>query len=99
MALVVVAGFEKSDRDPEAMDINYRRLTDYNLGQALALLLRPIGFLAATFLFLFLEAALLGERRLVLAAIVAALAAGLTWYLVDAVLSIYRASMPNFITT
>ena len=64
VGLIVLFGLEKTeekDAQPSATAINYRRLTDYNLGQALlllalmvayALLLRPIGFLAATTMFI-----------------------------------------------
>jgi putative tricarboxylic transport membrane protein len=80
-------------------------LTDYKLGQALmllglmvvyALLLRPIGFLAATFGFLVLGSAILGERRYGVLALVAALAAGIVWYLVQQVLGIFLSPWPTF---
>ncbi len=102
VALVVISGFEKS-AEPEAMDINYRRLTEYKLAQALmllglmvayAFLLRPIGFLASTFLFLALGSFVLGERRYVLTVVIAAIAAGTVWYLVEEVLGIFLSPFP-----
>ena len=51
-SLVVLFGLEKSQKEPDAMEINYSRLTEYKLGQALLLLalmviyalaLRPAG--------------------------------------------------------
>jgi putative tricarboxylic transport membrane protein len=63
---------------------------------AYALLLRPLGFLSATFLFLFLGSFILGERRFVLMAVIAGIAAGCVWYLVDAVLGIFLSPLPGF---
>ena len=90
-----------------AGDINLSKLGEYNVGQAAillglmvayALLLRPLGFLAATFLFLFSGSFILGERRFVLMAIVSAVAAASVWYLVDAVLGIFLRPLPLFVT-
>lgn len=105
-SLVVVLGFEKGASDPKPMDINYRRLQDYKIGQALvllalmvayALLLRPAGFLLSTFTFLMAGGAILGERRLVILALVAAVAAGVVWYLVQQVLGIFLRPLPFFL--
>ncbi|MEX0349155.1 MAG: tripartite tricarboxylate transporter TctB family protein [Paracoccaceae bacterium] len=107
-SLAIVLGLEKAPEKKDAADINLSRLGDYNVGQALmllglmvayALLLRPLGFLAATFLFLFVGSFILGERRFVLMAVVAAIAAGCVWYLVDAVLGIFLSPMPGFLNT
>tara|TARA_R110002124_G_scaffold77533_8_gene207634 strand:+ start:2603 stop:3097 length:495 start_codon:yes stop_codon:yes gene_type:complete len=105
VGLVVLLGLEKPDavKEPSATDINYRRLQDYKLGQALLLLglmvlyalaLRPAGFLLSTFVFLFGGSAVLGERRWALMALVAALAAGSVWYLVQEVLGIFLRPFP-----
>jgi putative tricarboxylic transport membrane protein len=64
---------------------------------AYALLLRPLGFLVATFLFLTCGSFILGERRFVLMAVVAAIAAGFIWYLVDVVLGIFLSPLPLFL--
>ena len=102
--LVILLGFEKAE--PKEADIDYRRLTEYHLGQALlllglmvvyALVLRPIGFLAATFLFLALGSMILGERRYLVIAIVSAAAAGGVWYLVNVVLGIFLTPLPAFL--
>ena len=63
---------------------------------AYALLLRPIGFVTATTLFLFLGAVTLGERRYVVLVPVAVLAAFLIWYLVQEVLGIFLRPWPWF---
>ena len=102
-SLVILLGFEKDQRAPEDMDINYRRLTEYNLTQAILLIalmvlyafsLRPIGFVLSTVLFLVLAAAALGERRFIVLVPVSAFAAGFIWYLVQEVLGIFLRPWP-----
>ena len=80
-SLVILLGLEKAEaREGE---INYRRLTDYNLGQALLLLglmvayalcLRPLGFLFSTAAFLMLGSFILGERKWLVMLLVSVLA-------------------------
>ena len=104
-SLVILLGLEKSEGDPKEADIDYRRLGDYHLGQALALLglmvayallLRPAGFLLATSGFLIGGAMILGERKLVVLIPVAAAATGFVWYLVEGVLGIFLRPLPFF---
>ncbi|MFW8634800.1 tripartite tricarboxylate transporter TctB family protein [Cribrihabitans pelagius] len=106
-ALFVLLGFEKGAGEPKPMEINYRRLTEYKLGQALlllglmaayALLLRPLGFVGSTLGFLVAGAMILGERKLHVLLPVAAIAAGAVWYLVQEVLGIFLSPWPAFIT-
>ncbi|MFQ1699701.1 tripartite tricarboxylate transporter TctB family protein [Loktanella agnita] len=105
-ALIIVLGFEKGGSDPAAGDINYRRLTDYKLGQALillglmvayALMLRPLGFLGSTVGFLMTGALILGERRFIVLTIIALIAAVGVWYLVQEVLGIFLRPWPYFL--
>lgn len=105
MSLSILLGLEKSQDTTKEPDIDLKRLGDYNVGQAVmllalmvayALLLRPFGFIASTFLFLTVGSFILGERRFVLMAVVAAIAAGSIWYLVDAVLGIFLNPLPIF---
>ncbi|MEM6972940.1 MAG: tripartite tricarboxylate transporter TctB family protein [Pseudomonadota bacterium] len=105
LSLAILLGLEK-ESEPKAGDINYRRLTEYKLVQALvliammvayALLLRPLGFIASTVLFLAGGSLVLGERRIVLTLVVAAVAAGSIWWLVDAVLGIVLRPLPSFL--
>ncbi len=100
-ALVIVFGLEKDK--VEAGDIDYRRLLDYNLGQAVlllglmvayALLLRPAGFLFSTAGFLIAGSVILGERRWIAMIAVAGVATGTIWYLVQEVLGIYMRPLP-----
>jgi putative tricarboxylic transport membrane protein len=105
--MLVLLGMEKPAPGPAKVpDIDYRRLTEYKLGQALMLLglmvayaltLRPLGFLLSTFAFLTLGAALLGERRFTVLLPVAALATGSVWYLVQEVLGIFLSPLPRFL--
>ena len=102
-SLVILLGLEKAEaREGE---INYRRLTDYNLGQALLLLglmvayalcLRPLGFLFSTAAFLMLGSFILGERKYLVMLLVSVLATGIVWYLVQQVLGIYMRPLPGF---
>ncbi len=105
-SLVILLGFEKGASNPRPAEINYRRLTDYKLGQALlllalmvayALLLRPLGFLLATAGFLAASSAILGERKFHILIPVAVIATGVVWYLVDGVLGIFLSPMPSFL--
>ncbi|WP_415715600.1 tripartite tricarboxylate transporter TctB family protein [Roseibium sp.] len=107
LSLTVLLGFEKSPAKTEAADINLSRLHEYKVGQAIlllclmvayALLLRPLGFLLSTFLFLSVGSSILGERRFVLMAVVAAVAAGTVWYLVDVVLGIFLSPFPSMLS-
>lgn len=100
---LILLGFDKSDG--KAGDIDYRRLWDYHLGQALMLLglmvayalcLRPLGFLISTVSFLALGSAILGERKWYIMIPVAVLATGIVWYLVQQVLGIYLRPLPGF---
>ncbi|MEO1732635.1 MAG: tripartite tricarboxylate transporter TctB family protein [Pseudomonadota bacterium] len=105
-SLIIILGLEKSDEKPKVADIDYRRLGDYNLGQALlllglmvayALLLRPAGFLFATTGFLTIGAFILGERKFHVLIPVAAAATGVVWYLVEVVLGIFLRPWPAFL--
>ena len=105
VSLVVLLGFEKGAGEPKQGEIDYRRLAQYDVGRAVALLLlmagyaftlRPLGFIASTILFLVLAAAILGERRLAVLVPVAVVAAVGVWYLVQEVLGIYLRPLPTF---
>jgi putative tricarboxylic transport membrane protein len=108
VGLAVLLGLEKPDaeKEPSATDINYRRLHEYKLGQALALLglmvayallLRPAGFIIATVLFLVAGSTVLGERKFHVMIPVSLIAAGFVWYLVQQVLGIFLRPLPFFL--
>lgn len=101
-SMIILLGFEKSDFKPG--DIDYRRLTEYKLGQALLLIglmvayaicLRPLGFFIATTGFLVLGSFILGERKWHVMIPVAAIATSCVWYLVDEVLGIFLSPFPS----
>lgn len=100
----ILFNLEKSE--PVVGDIDYRRLHEYKLGQAImllvlmvvyAVLLRPLGFIGSTMGFLFLGAFILGERKYIVMALVAFIATFIVWYLVSEVLGIYMRPLPGFI--
>jgi putative tricarboxylic transport membrane protein len=63
---------------------------------AYALMLRPAGFLISTTVFLMAGSAILGERKWLTMLLVAALATGCVWYLVQEVLGIFLRPFPFF---
>lgn len=101
-SLVILSGIEKSE--PKEAEIDYRRLHEYKLGQAILLLglmvayalcLRPVGFIISTTSFLFLGAFVLGERKWIVMISVAVIATVIVWYLVQQVLGIYMRPLPG----
>ena len=108
VGLIVLFGVEKvddTDGEPDATEINYRRLGEYKTGQAAmllglmvlyALMLRPAGFLISTTVFLVAGSAILGERKFHIMIPVAMLATGFVWYLVQEVLGIFLRPFPFF---
>ena len=106
LSLTVVLGIEKGE--VKVGDIDYRRLHEHKLGQALALLglmvayailLRPAGFLLATSGFLIGGSVILGERRWIVMIVVSAIATFGIWYLVQEVLGIFLLPLPFFMGT
>jgi putative tricarboxylic transport membrane protein len=104
-AMVILLGLEGPQKPPKDGDIDYRRLGDYKVGQALALLalmvayallLRPAGFLLSTTSFLVIGSVILGERNWLVMIGVSVVAAGSIWYLVQEVLGIFLRPLPMF---
>ena len=104
--IVVIQSGPKASAEIDPSDIDYRNLRQYKLGQALfllglmvayALLLRPIGFLAATTGFLTGGSMILGERKYIVLIPIAVFTAFLIWYLVQEVLGIFLRPWPWFI--
>lgn len=101
---VILFSIEKGEQ--KVGDIDYRRLREYNIGQAVALLalmvayalcLRPLGFLLSTVLFLVLGSVILGERKWHVMILVAGIATFIMWYLVHQVLGIYLSPFPSLL--
>lgn len=104
-SLFILLGFETNKGAVKEGEINYYRLQDYKIGQAAALiglmiayalLLRPAGFLLSTVGFITLSATVLGERKFHFLIPIAAIAAGIIWYLVQEVLGIFLRPWPFF---
>ena len=101
-AMIIVLGLEKAEQKEH--DIDYRRLTEYNLGQAVLLLalmvayalcLRPVGFLISTSVLLIAGAMILGDRKWHVMIPIAVIASLVVWYLVQQVLGIYMRPLPG----
>jgi putative tricarboxylic transport membrane protein len=106
LSSIVLLGVEKGEE--RVGDIDYRRLHEYKLGQALvllglmvayAILLRPAGFLLATSGFLIGGSMILGERRWFVMIVVSTIATCGIWYLVQEVLGIFLRPLPYFMGT
>ena len=106
LSSIVLLGFEKGEE--KVGDIDYRRLHEYKLGQALvllglmvayAILLRPVGFLLATSGFLIGGSMILGERRWFVMIVVSMISTFGIWYLVQEVLGIFLRPLPYFMGT
>ena len=101
---LIVLGLEKNKDNKGVMAIDYRKLFDYNLGQAVFLIimmavyaisLRPLGFFISTITFLTVSGYALGERKIVSLFFITAIASFLIWYLVEQVLGIYLRPLPS----
>lgn len=106
LSSIVLLGVEKGEE--KVGDIDYRRLHEYKVGQALvllglmvayAILLRPAGFLLATSGFLIGGSMILGERRWFVMILVSTIATFGIWYLVQEVLGIFLRPLPYFMGT
>jgi len=105
--LILLAPSPKADASGDALgSINLKKWRDYKVGQALALIalmivyalaLRPVGFIAATTLFLVGAGWTLGERKLVTMIGVALVGALCIWYLVQEALGIFLRPLPWFL--
>ena len=106
--LILLAPSPKADAEGDALgNINLKMWREYKVGQALglialmivyALALRPIGFIAATTLFLVGAGWTLGERKLVTMICVALVGALCIWYLVQEALGIFLRPLPWFLS-
>ena len=105
ISMVVLFNIEKSSR-LIGDDMSLSKWQRYQLLDAsllilgmifYAMFLRNLGFLAATFLFLSLSGALLGERRYLLLITISAASSYGIWYLVDTILGIYMTPYPQFL--
>jgi putative tricarboxylic transport membrane protein len=106
IALSILLGIEKPAKEETKLDIDYRRLQDYNSGQALLMLvmmvlyaftLRPLGFFISTLGFLSLSSIILGERGFIKLLLITGSATFVIWYLVEQILGIFLRPLPTFL--
>lgn len=107
VSLVIVLS-PKSTTDADALgDVTAEDFKEFRVAQTLglvaamvlyALLLRPVGFLAATTLFIAGSSAVLGERRFLVLIPIAVVTAAAIWYLVQETLGIFLRPWPVFVT-
>ena len=105
--ILILSRKSAQDVEDQLGEIDLSRLREYKIGQTLglvgamalyALLLRPIGFLAATALFLAGTGWVLGERKLHLMVPIACVASFVVWYLVQELLGIFLRPWPMFVS-
>ncbi len=106
--LILFMPSPKPNEEGDALgNINVAKLREYQIGPALALIaamivyalaLRPVGFLAATTLFLVGTGWILGERKLHIMVPVALIGAGSVWFLVQEMLGIYLRPLPGWLS-
>ncbi|MBL4666893.1 MAG: tripartite tricarboxylate transporter TctB family protein [Sneathiella sp.] len=96
--IIIISGKSAPVENTSDTQIDISRLRDYKLGQAAglltamflyALLLRPLGFIPATVMFLVGCGWVLGERKLHIMLASSLIGAGTIWYLVQEVLGIF----------
>jgi putative tricarboxylic transport membrane protein len=106
VSLFILLSPRRSGPEDELGKLDLATLRTMKVGQALglvaamalyAVLLRPIGFLAATTLFIAGSACVLGERRFHILVPIAVIAAVGVWYLVQETLGIFLRPWPFFL--
>jgi putative tricarboxylic transport membrane protein len=106
IALVILFSPKPSGDDADMAGADLAQIRQFKFGRALglvaamvlyALLLRPVGFLTATSLFIAGSAAVLGERKFHILVPIALVTAVAIWYLVQETLGIYLRPWPWFV--
>ena len=105
--VVILSPKPQADADGKVLgDVDLDELRKFKLGQAFGLVaamvlyavaLRPIGFIAATTVFLIGAGWILGERKIQLMLPIALVAALLIWFLVQQALGIFLRPLPWFL--
>lgn len=99
--IILISKSDMDDDDGSGMSL--KNLKYYKTGQAsgilismvvYALILRNVGFIPSTILFLFISSWILGERKIFKMTIAAVLGTVPIWYLVQEVLGIYLKPLP-----
>ena len=103
--VIVLQPRHEGASDSDTSEIDKKNLLQYKFSQALfllglmlafALLLRPIGFVTTTTLFLTFGGIILGERRVVVLVSISVFTSLVLWYLVQEVLGIFLRPWPWF---
>lgn len=107
LSLIIIFKPTQSDDDDDVLGgIELSRIREYKFGQAIglivamvvyALALRPIGFIAATTLFLCIGGYILGERKFHIMIPVALIGTFAIWYLVQELLGVFLRPLPLFL--
>jgi putative tricarboxylic transport membrane protein len=97
--LLLLPGNDTIEKDAEGWRSFAWKNTALLIGLAIgyALLLRPIGFIASTTLFIVLSSRVLGETNFIRSISTGLISSGIIWYLVDDVLGIYLVALPAMI--
>ena len=97
--LLLLPGNDTIEKDAEGWRGFAWKNTALLIGLAIgyALLLRPIGFIASTTLFIVLSSRVLGETNFIRSISTGLISSGIIWYLVDDVLGIYLVALPAMI--
>jgi putative tricarboxylic transport membrane protein len=102
--VIIFSADSSGEKSPGQLD--FSRLKWEHIAQAVlllvamaayALLLRPLGFIASTTLFITGSSILLGERRIVMLLAISIIASLSIWYLVEQLLDIVLKPLPWFI--
>lgn len=106
LCLLIAVAPRGAKGEEDLGDIDLETVKGFKLGQtfglvasmiAYAVLLRPIGFLAATALFIVGSSMVLGERKLHILVPIAVVTAAGIWYLVQETLGIFLRPWPSFL--
>lgn len=105
--IILLSPTQAADVDGDVLgDIDMKKLREYKIGQALGLIaamivfamaLRPVGFIPATIIFLVGTGWILGERKLHVMIISAAIGTISIWYLVQEALGIFLKPLPDIL--
>ena len=107
VALIIVISPRPAKDADELGDVDLRRLREFKIAQTLglvgamvlyALLLRSIGFLTATALFIAGTSIILGERKFHVLVPIALVTSVAVWYLVQETLGIFLRPWPAFLS-
>jgi putative tricarboxylic transport membrane protein len=107
VALIIVVSPRAAKDADELGDVDLGQIREFKIAQTLglvgamvlyALLLRPIGFLTATTLFIAGTSCILGERKFHVLVPIAVVTAIAIWYLVQETLGIFLRPWPAFLS-